>query len=220
MALTLYFHPLSSFCHKALVALYENDVAFTPVVVDFSDKASGDEFKAMWPVGKFPVLKDDERIVPESTSIIEYLALHHPGGTNLIPDDAGPALTVREWDRFYDLHVHVPVQKVITDRIRPAGKNDSFGVEQSRALLETALALAEKQIAGKTWITGEDFTMADCAAAPGLFYCDFAVAPLAGRYDKLAAYLERLKQRPSYARALKEAEPFMKWVPQERPATV
>jgi glutathione S-transferase len=217
MALTFYFHPLSSFCHKALIALYEHDIAFTPVVVDFSDKASGDAFKAIWPVGKFPVLKDGERIVPESTSIIEYLGLHHPGRTKLIPDDAERAVTVREWDRFFDLHVHVPVQKIITDRIRPPGQNDSFGVEQSRTLLDTALALAEKQIAGKTWTTGEDFTMADCAAAPGLFYCDFAIAPLAGRYGKLAAYLERLKQRPSYARALKEAEPFMSWVPQEKP---
>jgi glutathione S-transferase len=219
MPLTLYLHPLSSFCHKALIAFYENDIAFTPVVVDFSDKASGDAFKAVWPVGKFPVLKDRERVVPESTSIIEYLAQHYPGVTRLIPDDAGHALTVREWDRFHDLHVHVPVQKIITDRIRPAGKNDSFGVEQSRSLLETALAIAEKQIAGKTWLTGDDFTMADCAAAPALFYCNFAIAPLAGRYDKLAAYLERLKQRPSYARVLKEAEPFLSWVPQEQPAT-
>jgi glutathione S-transferase len=219
MSLTLYLHPLSSFCHKALIALYEHGVAFTPVVVDLSDKASGDAFKAIWPVGKFPVLKDGERIVPETTSIIEYLSVQHPGKTKLVADDAEHALTVREWDRFFDLHVHVPVQKIITDRIRPVGKNDTFGVEQSRALLDTALAIAEKQIAGKTWITGEDFTMADCAAAPALFYCDFAIAPLAGRYEKLAAYLERLKQRPSYARALKEAEPFMSWVPQERSAT-
>lgn len=218
MALTLYLHPLSSFCHKALIALYEHDVAFAPVVVDLSDKTSGDAFKAIWPVGKFPVLKDGERVVPESTGIIEYLSLHHPGKTKLVPGDAERALRVREWDRFFDLHVHIPVQKIITDRIRPAGQNDGFGVEQARALLETALAIAEKQIVGKTWITGEDFTMADCAAAPALFYCDFAIAPLAGRYDALAGYLGRLKRRPSYGRALKEAEPFLSWVPQEKPA--
>jgi glutathione S-transferase len=177
----------------------------------------------VWPVGRFPVLKDGERIVPESTSIIEYLALHHAGRAKLIPDDAERALTVREWDRFFDLNLHLHMQKVIGDRRRPEGQTDPHGVAFAKDKIETALAIAEKEIAGKTlagktWITGEDFTMADCAAAPALFYCNFAIAPLAGRYDKLAAYLERLKRRPSYARALKEAEPFLSWVPQERPA--
>ncbi len=215
MSLTLYFHPLSSFCHKALIALYENATAFTPHVVDLSDAASSAAFKNIWPVGKFPVLRDDTsgRTIPESTGIIEYLTQHHPGPVKLIPDDAEAAFKTRALDRFYDLNLHIHMQKVIGDRRRPAGQNDPFGVEHARGLIQTALAIADKDMADKTWAIGDGFTMADCAAAPPLFYCDFAIAPLAGRYENLAAYLGRLKQRPSYARALKEAEPFLKYVP-------
>jgi glutathione S-transferase len=211
MSLTLYLHPLSSYCHKALIALYENGTPFTPHVVNLGDQQSAGAFKAIWPVGKFPVLTDGERIIPESTSIIEYMAVHHPGRRDLIPTDA--ALEVRAIDRFYDLHVHTPMQKIIGDRIRPADGKDPFGVEQARAALDVALGLAEAQMASRRWAAAEAFTMADCAAAPPLFYCDLAVAPLAPRYPALAAYLGRLKERASYARALKEAEPYMHLVP-------
>ena len=131
----------------------------------------------------------------------------------LIPDNAEAAFKTRALDRFYDLNLHIHMQKVVGDRRRPAGQNDPFGVEHARGLIQTALAIADNDMAHKTWAVGDDFTMADCAAAPPLFYCDFAIAPLAGRYENLAAYLGRLKQRPSYARALKEAEPFLKYVP-------
>jgi glutathione S-transferase len=213
MPLTLYFHPLSSFCHKALIALYENDIAFKPVAVDLSDETSRRAFLAVWPVGKFPVLRDGDRVIPESTSIIEYLALHHPGPSRLIPYNAEAALKTREIDRFYDLSLHVNMQKIIGDRMRPKGQNDPHGVAHAKDKVETALALADKDMAENAWAAGDDFTMADCAAAPPLFYCDFAIEPLAGRYDNLAAYLSRLKQRPSYARALKEAEPFLHMLP-------
>jgi glutathione S-transferase len=213
MPLTLYFHPLSSFCHKALIALYENDIPFKPVSVDLSDEASRNSFLAIWPVGKFPALRDDDRLIPESTSIIEYLALHHPGPSKLIPDDTEAALKTREIDRFYDLSLHVNMQKIIGDRMRPKGQNDPHGVAHAKDKVGTALAIANKDMANKTWAIGDSFTMADCAAAPPLFYCDFAIEPLAGRYDNLAAYLGRLKQRPSYARPLKEAEPFLHMVP-------
>ncbi len=218
MSLTLYLHPLSSFCHKALIAFYENDTPFTPVVVDLGDEASRNAFRAVWPIGKFPVLRDDatDRIIPESTSIIEYLAEHYPGRSKLIPDDSEAALKTREIDRFYDLSLHVNMQKVITDRIRPPGQNDPHGVTHARDKVEAALALADKDMADKTWAIGDDFTMADCAAAPPLFYCDLAIAPLAGHFDNLAAYLGRLKQRPSYARALKEAEPYLHMVPRDK----
>jgi glutathione S-transferase len=213
MALTLYFHPLSSYCHKALIALYENGTPFTPQVVDLSDAGQNAAFKAVWPVRKFPVLKDGDAIVPESTGIIEYLALRHPGPVTLIPDDPQAAFAVREQDRFFDLHVHFHTQKIITDRIRPAGTGDTFGVAQSREALDTALAIADRRMAGRTWAAGGAFSMADCAAAPPLFYADLRVTPLAGRYDNLAAYLGRMKQRPSYARVLKEAEPYLHMVP-------
>jgi glutathione S-transferase len=215
MALTLYFHPLSSFCQKALIALYENDTPFTPHKVDLMDEKESAAFKQLWPVGKFPVLRDKKngQTIPESTSIIEYLAQHYPGPVQLVPKDPGAALAVRAQDRFYDLNVHLLTQKVITDRLRPAGQNDTFGVAHARALLQTALRIVDKDMAKKTWATGDAFTMADCAAAPTLFYYNKAVTPLAGSFDNLAAYLDRLIKRPSYARALKEAEPFLKYVP-------
>jgi glutathione S-transferase len=211
MALTLHMHPLSSYCHKVLIALYENGTAFTPRIVNLMDQEDAAAFKRLWPVGKFPVLTDGERVVPESTTIIDYLGQHHPGPTPLIPADA--ALDVRAIDRFYDLHVHNHMQKIIGDRLRPADKKDPLGVEQARAAADTALAVAEQQMASRRWAAGENFTMADCAAAPPLFYFDRAVTPLAPRYPALAAYLERLKARPSYARALAEAEPYLHLVP-------
>jgi glutathione S-transferase len=215
MALTLYFHPLSSFCQKALIALYENGTPFTPQKVDLMDEKENSAFKQIWPVGKFPVLRDEKngKTIPESTSIIEYLARHYPGSVQLVPKNADQALTVRAQDRFYDLNVHLLTQKVITDRLRPAGQNDTFGCGHTRALLQTALGIVDKDMARKTWAAGEAFTMADCAAAPSLFYYNMAVTPLAGSFDNVAAYLDRLVKRPSYARALKEAEPFLKYVP-------
>jgi glutathione S-transferase len=215
MALTLYFHPLSSFCQKALIALYENGTPFTPQKVDLMDEKENADFKLLWPVGKFPVLRDEKngKTIPESTSIIEYLSQHYPGPVQLVPKDPDAALTVRAQDRFYDLNVHLLTQKVITDRLRPAGQNDTFGVEHARGLLQTTLGIIDKDMAKKTWAAGETFTMADCAAAPTLFYTNRAVKPLAGTFDNVAAYLDRLMKRPSYARALKEAEPFLKYVP-------
>ena len=213
MALTLHFHPLSSYCQKALIALYENGTPFTPHMVDLMDAQANAAFKKIWPVGKFPVLQDGATTVPESTTIIEYLAQHYPGPVKLVPDDTKAAFTVRAQDRFYDLNVHTPMQKIIGDRLRPADKKDPYGVEQARAALQIGLGIADKDMATKTWATGDTFTMADCAAAPTLFYCNMAVAPLAGTFDNLAAYLDRLTKRPSYARALEEAKPFLDWVP-------
>jgi len=215
MSLTLYFHPLSSFCQKALIALYENDTAFTPHFVDLMDKAQNAAFKKIWPVGKFPVLRDEVAActIPESTSIIEYLARHHPGPVKLVPEDPNAAVEARAQDRFFDFSVHLPMQKVIGDRIRPAGKNDAFGVEQAKTALQAALGIADAMMAERTWAAGNAFGMADCAAAPALFYINMAVAPLAGTYDNAAAYLDRLSKRPSFARALAEAEPYLKYVP-------
>jgi glutathione S-transferase len=215
MSLTLYLHPLSSYCHKSLIALYETGTPFETVEVNLGDPQSASAFKAIWPVGKFPVLRDgaNGRVIPESTSIIEYLARHHPGPAKLIPEQPEAAFEVRARDRFYDLHVHTHIQRIIGERLRPAESKDPYGLEQAKSALAVALALAEREMAGRTWAAGEEFSMADCAAAPPLFYLDFAVEPIAGSYPNLAAYLGRLKQRPSYARALKEAEPYLQFVP-------
>jgi glutathione S-transferase len=215
MSLVLYFHPLSSFCQKALIALYESGTPFTKHMVDLMDENASAAFRKLWPVGKFPVLRDEstDRVVTESTTIIEYLAQHHPGQAKLVPNDPDTAFEARAQDRFYDLSVHVPMQKIITDRLRPKGQNDTFGVVQARGTLEAALGVADRLMAKRTWAAGETFSIADCAAAPTLFYANMAVAPLAGSFDNVAAYLDRLTRRPSFARALEEAKPYLKYVP-------
>jgi glutathione S-transferase len=214
MPLTLYYHPLSSYCHKVLIALYENNIAFTPHLVELQKPESRAAFEAVWPVGKFPVLRDETngRVIPESTTTIEYLALRYPGPVKLIPDAPDAALDARALDRFFDLHVHTHMQRIIGERMRPADKKDPLGLAQAQAALDTALGIAEKTIAGQTWAAGDKFTIADCAAAPALFYIDIGIAPLAA-YPNLSSYLARLKQRPSYARALAEAEPYMHMLP-------
>ena len=214
MSLTLYFHPLSSFCQKALVALYENDIPFTPNIVNLFDEASATAFKKIWPIGRFPVLRDDarDRTVPESSIIIEYLAQHYPGTTQLIPADEDAARQMRLRDRFFDLYVNVPLGKVVTDRLRPPGRSDPHGVEEAKALLRISLGMIEQDMAKKSWAMGDSFTMADCAAAPALFYAD-KVMSFGETYKHVADYLARLKARPSYARALGEAKPYLKLMP-------
>ena len=216
MALTLYYHPLASFCWKALIALYENDTPFEPHIVDLMDPAAAAAFRKIWPIGKFPVLRDDaqDRTVPESSIIIEYLDRHHPGRTRLVPADPDLAREVRLRDRFYDLYVHEPMQKIVTDRIRPKGMHDPHGVEQARALLQTSLGMIDRDMGSKTWAMGEPFTMADCAAAPALYYAN-EVMPLHAAHKHAAAYFERLMQRPSFARAVAEAAPYRALFPRE-----
>lgn len=212
MSLTLYYHPLSSFCWKALIALYECEAPFEPRLVNLGDEADRAAFLKVWPIGKFPVLVDNGRVIPESSIIIEYLAQHHPGPSVLAPADPDLARQGRLKDRFYDLHIHQHMQKVIADRIRPEGARDPLGVEQALAAIRTAYAAAEGDMASNAWAMGETFTMADCAAFPALFYAD-KVAPLGEDHPNLTAYLARLKARPSVARTLREAEPYMAMFP-------
>jgi glutathione S-transferase len=215
MSLTLHFHPLSSFCQKVLVALYENDTPFRAHLVDFGDAASTAAFKKIWPLGKFPVLRDDARnqTVPESTIIIEYLDQNHPGRTRFIPADPEAARQTRMADRFIDLYVHLPMQKIVGDRLRPPGQRDPFGVEQAKNQLKTAYDMLEQDLAGKTWAMGEAFGMADCAAAPALYYAEL-VTPFRESHKTVAAYFDRLLARPSFARAVKEAGPYRHMFPQ------
>jgi glutathione S-transferase len=216
MSLTLHFHPLASYCWKPLIALYENDVSFTPNLVDLGNPAERAALVKLWGVGKFPVLRDSARneTVPESSIIVEYLDRNYGGRTRFIPDDPAPALQTRLRDRFYDLYVHLPMQKIMLDRLRPADKKDPQGVEEARAQLLISYAMIEQQMANGTWATGEDFSLADCAAAPSLFYGSMVV-PFEETQKNLAAYFERLKARPAFARVLKEAEPYFQMVPKE-----
>ena len=217
MSLKLYFHPLASFCHKALIALYENGTPFEPILVDLGDAASRTAFKAVWPMAKMPVLRDEarDRTVAEATIIVEYVDTYYPGRTRFIPIDADRAWQTRMWDRFYDHYVHEPMQKIVTDRLRPEGNSDAFGVEQAKAQIREAYALIEQEIASKTWMIGNDFTLADCSAAPALFYAN-TVLPIDADQKNLQAYVGRLLARPSYARALAEAEPYFAMFPMER----
>lgn len=214
MTLTLYMHPLSSYCHKVLIALYENATPFLPRIVNLGDPVERDEFKKVWPFAKFPVLRDAarDRTVPESTVIIEYLAQHYPGAVKLVPDDPQLAAQVRATDRFYDMHLHEPMGKVVTDKLRPADCHDPFGVEQARDRMRTALRMAESEMTTRHWAVAEQFSMADCAAAPPLFYTNL-ILPLAQEFPHLNAYLDRLMMRPSYARVLAEAQPYLAMFP-------
>jgi glutathione S-transferase len=211
------FPPLASFCHKALVAFYENGIPFAAVVVDLADETSRAAFQAVWPMAKMPVLRDDARgrTVAESTIIIEYLDAYYPGTTRFLPAHPDGAWQTRMWDRFYDHYVQEPMQKIVTDRLRPAGKNDTYGVEQAKGQLQQAYAVLEPEMAAKTWMMGDDFTLADCAAAPALFYAN-TVVPFGEKHRTLAAYLGRLMARPSFARVLEEAEPYFGLFPMEQ----
>jgi glutathione S-transferase len=213
MSLTCYFHPLASFCWKTLIALYENDIPFAPVIVDLGDEASRAAFLKIWPIGKFPVLHDEarDRTIPESTIIIEYLAQHYPGKVELLPADPEHALQARLSDRFYDRYVHEPMQKIVTDRLRPPGKNDPHGVELARTEIVTCYGILDDEMAAKRWAIGDDYTLADCAASPALFYAN-TVQPI-GSHRNLAAYLDRLIERPSFARVLAEAQPYFRMFP-------
>ena len=209
MSLTLYMHPLASFCQKVLIAFYENDTPLEPRIVDLADETSRAEFLKIWPIGRMPVLRDEarDRTIPESSIIIEYLAQHYPGKMQLVPTDVDLARQTRFRDRFYDLYVQEPMQKIVTDRLRPAGKNDPHGVEQAKGLLQAAYGLIEHDMSTKTWAMGDAFSIADCAAAPALFYADL-VLPFGDTYPNTATYLRRLMERPSFARVVREAEPY------------
>jgi glutathione S-transferase len=213
MSLTLHLHPLSSFCWKTLIALYENDTPFAANKVDLGNPAEREALLKLSPIGRFPVLEDSGRgeVVPESSIIIEYLDRHYPGRIRFIPADPQSALETRQRDRFLDLYLHLQMQKVVGDRLRPAGAKDPHGVEQARAQIRKSYDIFESQLTGDEWAMGAEFGLVDCAAAPPLFYCS-QFEPFRERH-KLAAYFERLKARPSFARVLREAEPYFAMFP-------
>jgi glutathione S-transferase len=213
MPFKLFYHPLSSFCQKVLIALYENEIPFDGEITDVVSAEGRAAFVKIWPIVKFPVLRDEAtgRVVPESSIIIEYLQHHAPCKIALVPADPDCAHEVRLWDRFFDLNVNAPMQKAMSDRRRPDGKRDPFGVAEACDALVTAYGVLDKALAGKPWAAGDEFSMADCAAAPALFYANI-IAPFEA-HATVAGYFERLSQRPSYARARRKAEPYLQLVP-------
>ncbi|WP_242125354.1 glutathione S-transferase family protein [Sphingobium sp. Sx8-8] len=209
----LYYHPLSSYCWKVLIALYENGTPFEPRMLD--DPAVAEAWLTLWPIGRFPVLRDEARgvTVAEASIIVEYVGQHCPGPFRPIPQDAEAALEVRLMDRLFDNYVMTPMQALVGDRIRPEGvARDPHGMDQARATLGKAYALLEARMAGRRWAAGDDFTLADCAAAPSLFYAD-RIVPVRSGFPALAAYLERVEARESFARVLQEKEPWWPMFP-------
>ena len=210
MTLELFAHPFSSYCQKALIAFYENDIAFTLRMVEDPDVA--EELAKLWPMKRFPILREGGRVVLEATTIIEYLQVRHPGPVKLIPDDPDLAVEVRMLDRFFDNYVMTPQGKFVFDAIRPEEDRDPYGVEEARRMLETSYAWLDQRMAGRTWAVGDSFSLADCAAAPSLFYADWTY-PIPDALGYLKAYRARLLARPSFARATDEARPFRHYFP-------
>jgi glutathione S-transferase len=205
----LYAHPFSSYSQKVLIALYENATPFE--YRSLEDPSANAELESLWAFKRFPVLVDQERTVLESSTIIEYLQIHHPGLVRLIPEgDAG--VEVRMLDRIFDNYVMTPMQKIVLDRLRPEPHRDSYGVTEARGLLDRIYAWLDARLAGRAWGAGEAFSLADCAAAPSLFYADWA-HEIPSTHTNLRAYRARLLAHPSVARAVNEARPYRAYFP-------
>jgi glutathione S-transferase len=218
MSLAFYGHPFSSYAQKVLIALYENGTPFEFRCIGPDTPQHVDEWMRRWPLHKFPLLLDGERQVVESSIIIEYLQLAHPGPVRLLPADPIAALEVRFLDRFFDLHVMDAFQFAMASALGriPMKREDGQAIASER--LERAYAWLEGRLAGGTgiWAAGADFTMADCAAAPSLFYADW-VHRISDAYPALRGYRARLLARPSFARAVEEARPFRPLFPRGAP---
>jgi glutathione S-transferase len=208
----LFAHPFSSYCQKVLIALYENATPFALRVLDRNDPPTFAEFATLWPVKHFPLLLDGDDSIAEATIIIEYLGLHYPGPVRLIPDDPDAALETRFVDRFFDNYVQTPQGKIVRDAIRKADRRDPQGVADARAMLETAYAWLERRMAGREWAVADRFSLADCSAAPALFYADWTY-PIGDAFPNVRAYRSRLNARPSFARAIEEARPYRRLFP-------
>ncbi len=208
----LYAHPFSSYCQKVLTALYENGTAFDYRILDHQDAATLADFEARWPIKRFPILVDGDRTIVEATVIVEYLGLHYPGPVRLIPEDPQAALDVRMLDRFFDNYVSTPQQKIVFDSIRAPENRDPCGAQEARDMLERAYSWLDGHMAGREWAAGDNFSLADCGAAPFLFYADWTHA-IDPAFAHVHAYRKRLLARPSFARAVDEARPYRTYFP-------
>jgi len=207
MPMKLYAHPFSSYCQKVLIALYENAAPFEFRMLAPGDKEAAAEHEALWPLKRIPVLVDKGRTVVESSIIVEYIDLHHPGAVRLVPPDPSSALDVRMLDRFFDNYIMTPMQKMVFDSLRSADNRDLQGVAEARKLLDTAYCWLDSRMTGREWAAGSAFSLADCAGAPALFYADW-VHPIGAAFSNVRAYRQRLLARASFARAVDEARPY------------
>jgi glutathione S-transferase len=216
MGLALYSHPFASYCQKVLIPLYESGAPFTYKTLSPEEPENGAALARLWPLRNFPVLVDGERTIIESSVIIEYLDQHHPGPAPMIPREPEAALEVRFLDRFFDNYVMTPMQRIVADFIRPPEARDAMTVADAKALLDKAYSWLDAHMAARHWCAGERFSMADCAAAPSLFYADW-VHPIADRLSHARAYRARLLAQPSVARTVDEARPYRHFFPPGAP---
>lgn len=205
----LYAHPFSSYSQKVLIALYENATPFE--YRSLEEPSANAELVSLWPLKRFPVLVDQGRTILEATTIIEYLQIHHPGAVRLLPDGAF-GIEVRMLDRVFDNYVMTPMQKIVANQLRPEPDRDAYGVTEARVVLDRIYAWLDERLAGRTWVAGDNFTLADCAAAPSLFYADWA-HPIPPTCTNLRACRARLLAHPSVARAVDEARPYRSYFP-------
>jgi glutathione S-transferase len=211
MALELFAHPFSSYSQKALIAFYENEIPFEYRVLG-PDNDIAARFAELWPIKRFPILVDDGRTILEATTIIEHLAIRHPGPVRLIPEDADEAIEARMMDRFFDNYIMTPQQKVVFNALRPEEDRDPYGVTEAREMLDTAYAWLDEVMTYRKWAAGGAFSLADCAAAPALFYADWT-HPIPEQFANVRAYRRRLLARPSFDRAVEEGRPFRPYFP-------
>jgi len=205
----LYAHPFSSYSQKVLIALYENGTTFE--YRSLEEAEANAELAALWPLKRFPVLVDQGKTILETSTIIEYLQKSHPGAVRLIPEgDAG--IEARMLDRVFDNYVMTPVQKIVFNQIRQVADRDAYGVTEARGVLDRIYVWLDQHLAGRTWAAGDAFTLADCAAAPSLFYADWA-HEIPSAHATLRAYRARVLARPSVARAVDEARPYRSYFP-------
>ncbi len=212
MSLQLYAHPFSSYCQKVLIPLYENAIPYELRMLGPGHDDVAAEHARLWPLKRMPLLVDGGRTVVEASIIVEYLDVHHPGAVRLIPADPDAALDVRMMDRFFDNYVMTPMQRIVFDSLRPAEARDPHGVGEAHALLDTAYAWLDDTMRGREWAAAGAFSLADCAAAPALFYADW-VHPIPAALAHAQAYRQRLLARPSFARAVDEARPYRAFFP-------
>ena len=213
---SLFAHPFASYCQKVLIALYENGTDFTYRNIGPEDPTAMTELAALWPLKKFPVLLDEGQTYVESSVIIEHLAIRYPGAVELIPKDRQGALEVRMMDRFFDNYVMTPMQRIVADFMRATSDRDPLGVKEARSLLDSAYGWLNGVMTKRAWASGADFTLADCAAAPSLFYSDW-VHEIRSEFPQVRAYRARLLARPSVARTVDEGRPFRQFFPPGAP---
>lgn len=212
MTLVLHAHPLSSYCQKVLLGLRENGVAFDYRKIDFGDPVHAADLERLWPMKRIPVLVENGAAIVESSIILEHIDRAYPGDTALIPADAATALETRFMDRVFDLYVMTPMQAIVFEALRPPEARDPFGAAKARKELDTIYAWLDTKLDGREWAAGESFTLADCAAAPSLFYADWT-QPIPAEHARLKAYRARLLARPQFARIVDEARPYRQFFP-------